>query len=147
MPRRRTLWSRIDKFLGKIINTLKKIKSIKDLVFYICAGYFPLNYLISKITTFINQPSSTASNVPQMISTQYVTGYITNQVPVLINSNIVYTNIQLYTPQQIQQPSPPDFYFWFYYQFQTIYDFGLVVLAMVMLFTIAIKIINFFGKK
>lgn len=140
MPRRLTLWGKLDRFLSKTINTLKKIKSIKELLFYICAGYFPLNYLITKLMSFINPTTVAQSTIPQQL-------YVTNQVPVLINSNIVYTNIQLYTPQQIQQPHPPDFYFWFYYQFQTIYDFALVVLAMIMLFVIAIKIINLFGKK
>lgn len=140
MPRRLTLWGKLDRFLSKTINTLKKIKSIKELLFYICAGYFPLNYLITKLMSFINPTTVAQSTVPQQL-------YVTNQVPVLINSNVVYTNVQLYTPQQIQQPPQPDFYFWFYYQFQTIYDFALVVLAMIMLFVIAIKIINLFGKK
>ena len=133
MPRPLTLWGKIDRFLSKTIKTLKKIKSIKDLLFYICAGYFPLNYLITKIMSFINPTTVAQSTVqPQQL-------YVTNYVPVLVNSNVVYT-------PQTQVPTP-DFYFWFYYQFQTIYDFVLVVLAMIMLFVIAIKIINLFGKK
>lgn len=115
-----------DKILKRIASILKTLKSIvKDLCFYVGAGFFPVKYI------FFNNNSK--PELESQISS------MTNNVPYVVNTNTNY--MMLY-----QQPDQ-HYYVNFTYQYQNGYDLAITVLAMIMLFTIVIKIINLFNKK
>jgi hypothetical protein len=122
----------IDHRLGLIDGILKKAKSIgKEFLFLAGVSIFPVKYVF-----FDNHNS----NPPTVV---------TNNVPYLINTNYpILTNYQMYQYVPQEQYIPPDQYsFNINYHFNNIYEFSITVLAMIMLFVIAIKIINLFGKK